>query len=77
MAQAVSRLRHFKNIEFILGILLAGTMTLLVLLSPLLFPDGGEQINLTARLTKPFTDWAHIALRSWKACSPSSPSAAA
>ncbi|MBY8916983.1 ABC transporter permease [Nitratireductor rhodophyticola] len=60
MAQAVSRLRHFKNIEFILGILLAGTMTLLVLLSPLLFPDGGEQINLTARLTKPFTDWAHI-----------------
>ncbi len=60
MAQAVSRLRHFKNIEFILGILLAGTMTLAVLLSPLLFPDGGEQINLAARLTKPFTDWAHI-----------------
>lgn len=60
MTQAVSRLRHFKNIEFILGILLAGTMTIAVLLSPLLFPDGGEQINLAARLTKPFTDWTHI-----------------
>ncbi len=47
------------NIEFILGTLLAGGMCLLVLSSTLLFPDGGESIDLVNRLTPPFQASAH------------------
>ncbi|MDP2792117.1 MAG: ABC transporter permease [Rectinemataceae bacterium] len=49
----------YMNIEFILGTLLAGGMCLLVLSSFLLFPDGGESINLANRLQPPFHGSAH------------------
>ncbi len=40
--------------EFIAGSLLTGTLVLLVLLSGVLFPDGGGKVNLVMRLTEPF-----------------------
>ncbi|MBE0404752.1 ABC transporter permease, partial [Halomonas citrativorans] len=49
-------LRHFKSIEFIMGALLVGGITLAVLLSGWLFPDGGSGINLAMRLTPPLVD---------------------
>ncbi|SBW11927.1 Oligopeptide transport system permease protein AppC [uncultured Alphaproteobacteria bacterium] len=52
-------MRGFKSLEFILGATLVGGIGLAILLSGLLFPDGGESINLTARLTRPFVDWSH------------------
>ncbi|GGA55131.1 ABC transporter permease [Pelagibacterium lentulum] len=53
-------LSRFKNLEFVLGILLAGGIGLAVALSWLLFPDGGRAVNLMARLTPPFADPAHL-----------------
>jgi len=50
----------YKNIEFILGTLLAGGMCLLVLFSFILFPDGGESIDLANRLQEPFKASNHI-----------------
>ncbi len=47
-------------LELWLGSLLTGSMMLLVLCSPWLFPDGGESMNLAARLTPPFTSWSHV-----------------
>lgn len=52
--------RHFRSLEFVLGLLLAGGMGLAVLLSSFLFPDGGESMDLMARLLPPFQDPAHI-----------------
>lgn len=49
-------LRHFKSIEFIMGALLVGGITLAVLLSGWLFPDGGSGINLAMCLTPPLVD---------------------
>ncbi len=49
----------YLNLEFILGTVLAGGMCLLVLSSFLLFPDGGESIDLANRLTQPFQNPAH------------------
>lgn len=60
-AQAISSSRRrFRSLEFTLGILLAGSMSLAVLLSPFLFPDGGESMDLMARLVPPFQKAAHI-----------------
>jgi peptide/nickel transport system permease protein len=60
-AQAVSsNRRRFRSLEFTLGILLTGGMCLAVLFSPLLFPDGGESMDLMARLIPPFQNPAHI-----------------
>lgn len=60
-AQAVSSSRSwFKSLELVLGLLFAGGIALVVLLSPVLFPDGGEGMDLMARLTPPFQSWAHI-----------------
>jgi len=56
---APSRFARFKSLEFVLGALLAGGIALAVVTSGLLFPDGGEKINLLARLTRPFLDWGH------------------
>lgn len=53
-------LSRFKNLEFVLGMLLAGGIGLAVLFSWLLFPDGGRAVDLMARLTPPFTDPAHL-----------------
>jgi peptide/nickel transport system permease protein len=59
-AQAVSSSRrHFRSLELVLGLVLAGGMGLAVLFSGILFPDGGETMDLMARLTPPFQDLAH------------------
>ena len=60
-AQAVSpSRRYFHSLEFALGALLTGGMCLAVLFSNFLFPDGGESMDLMARLLPPFQDPAHI-----------------
>jgi peptide/nickel transport system permease protein len=51
--------RHFRSLELVLGLLLTGGMGLAVLFSGLLFLDGGESMDLMARLTPPFQDLAH------------------
>ncbi|OCP18244.1 MULTISPECIES: ABC transporter permease [unclassified Ensifer] len=56
---ANTRFSRFRNLEFILGVLLAGGMCLAVLLSGVLFPGGADKIDLMARLTAPFVNWAH------------------
>ncbi|MFL5161601.1 MAG: ABC transporter permease [Microvirga sp.] len=59
-AQAVSSARrHFRSLELVLGLLLTGGVGLAVLFSGFLFPDGGESMDLMARLTPPFQDLAH------------------
>ncbi|MFD2237446.1 ABC transporter permease [Aureimonas populi] len=59
-AERPRRASPFRSFELVAGLVLAGGMTLAVLLSPWLFPDGGMGVNLMARLTAPFTDWNHI-----------------
>ncbi|MGO4620709.1 ABC transporter permease [Ensifer sp. 2YAB10] len=56
---ANSRFARFRNLEFILGALLTGGICLAVLLSSVLFPGGVDKIDLMARLTPPFVNWAH------------------
>ncbi|EIM27934.1 ABC transporter permease [Microvirga lotononidis] len=59
-AQAVSSARrHFRSLELVLGLLLTVGMGLAVLFSGILFPDGGESMDLMARLTPPFQSLAH------------------
>ncbi|MEF2072004.1 ABC transporter permease [Consotaella aegiceratis] len=53
------RFARYRSLEFVLGILFVGGIGLAVLLSGLLFPDGGMKVDLMARLTPPFSDWAH------------------
>lgn len=56
----MDRLRHrLRSLEFILGMGLSGLVIGLVLLSGWLFPDGGETMDLAARLTRPFAGLAH------------------
>src|SRR5674476_981927 len=50
---------QWRSLELILGTLLTGAMLALVLLSVWLFPDRGSLMDLAARLTQPFTYWAH------------------
>lgn len=52
--------RHRGALELFLGLLFAGGIILAVLLSGWLFPDGGETMDLAARLTAPFTNASHI-----------------
>lgn len=54
-----NRFKKFKSLEFILGVLLLGSIGLAVLFSGWLFPDGGTQINLAMRLTPPMTELAY------------------
>lgn len=54
-----SRGLQWRSLEFILGALLTGVMLTLVLLSVVLFPDRGSAMDLAARLSPPFTQWAH------------------
>ena len=49
----------FKNFEFVAGLVLIVLIGGAVALSPLLFPDGGRAMDLTARLTAPFGGWEH------------------
>lgn len=53
-------LSRLGSLEFILGAGLTLIIGLAVLFSGLLFPDGGEKINLMARLMPPFTSISHI-----------------
>ncbi len=46
----------FKSFEFILGGSVLLLMGGLVLLAPVLFPDGGKTMNFLARLTPPFSE---------------------
>ena len=58
-ATAPVRSMQWRSLEFILGALLTGAMLTLVLLSVWIFPDRGSLMDLAARLTQPFTAWAH------------------
>lgn len=51
---------RFRSLEFILGVVLTAVMVLAVLCSGWLFPDGGEAMDLSARLTPPFQSLAHV-----------------
>jgi len=60
VAQAMSSARrHFRSLELVVGLLLTAGMGLAVLFSGFLFPDGGESMDLMARLAPPFQDLAH------------------
>ncbi|MBG6071702.1 MULTISPECIES: ABC transporter permease [unclassified Polaromonas] len=58
-ATVPARAMQWRSLEFILGALLTGAMLTLVLLSVWIFPDRGSLMDLAARLTQPFTAWAH------------------
>ncbi len=60
LAAAPRRTLPWRSLEFVVGGLLTGLMVLLVLLSPLLFPDRGSAMDLAARLTAPFAQWHHL-----------------
>ena len=49
----------FKSFEFAAGIVLIALIGGAVLLSPLLFPDGGTAQSLVDRLTPPFQTWEY------------------
>lgn len=53
-------LRRNAKLELILGILFSGGIALMVLLSWWLFPHGGNMIDLSARLTHPFSASGHL-----------------
>lgn len=50
------KLKRFKNLEFILGVLLVGSIGLAVIFSGWLFPGGGTVLDLSMRLTPPLVD---------------------
>ncbi|WP_386081722.1 ABC transporter permease [Vreelandella sp. F11] len=50
------KLKRFKNLEFILGVLLVGGIGLAVIFSGWLFPGGGSELNLAYRLTPPLLE---------------------
>ena len=51
--------RRLRNLEFTLGASITVLVVVLALLTPWLFPDGGEGIDLSARLTPPGLSWVH------------------
>lgn len=52
--------KQFMQFEFIVGVLLTVTLSLLVLFSGWIYPGGGEAIDLMARLTPPFELSNHV-----------------
>jgi peptide/nickel transport system permease protein len=56
---SAGRAFQWRSLEFILGTLLTGVMLALVLLSVWIFPDRGAAMDLAARLSQPFAQWAH------------------
>ncbi|MDN3560820.1 ABC transporter permease [Vreelandella neptunia] len=50
------KLKRFKNLEFILGVLLVGGIGFAVIFSGWLFPGGGSELNLAYRLTPPLVE---------------------
>ncbi|ALM84931.1 ABC transporter permease [Bordetella sp. N] len=59
-ARRAAARRRFRSLEFVLGVVLTSVMVLAVLLSGWLFPDGGEGMDLGARLIAPFQSWGHV-----------------
>jgi peptide/nickel transport system permease protein len=59
IAAPTGRAFQWRSLEFILGALLTGAMLVLVLFSVWLFPDRGSAMDLAARLSPPFAQWAH------------------
>lgn len=53
-------MRRMRSLEFIVGLFLSGSMILAVSFSGLIFPNGGETMDLMARLQEPFQSWNHI-----------------
>ena len=53
-------MRRLAGLELVVGGLLTATVVLLVLFSGVLFPDGGEAMDLAARLSPPGADWSHV-----------------
>ena len=58
-AAPTGRAFQWRSLEFILGALLTGVMLVLVLFSVWIFPDRGAAMDLAARLSPPFAQWAH------------------
>lgn len=52
--------QRYGQLELVLGVLFTGGISLMVLLSWWLYPNGADAINLAARLTPPFTEANHI-----------------
>jgi peptide/nickel transport system permease protein len=59
LAVGGARTFQWRSLEFILGTVLTGIMVALVLFSPWLCPDRGSAMDLAARLSPPFAQWAH------------------
>lgn len=55
-ASKTDKLKRFKNLEFILGVLLVGGIGLAVIFSGWLFPGGGTVLDLSLRLTPPLAE---------------------
>jgi len=55
----MSNWRCLRSLEFTLGASLTLLIVVLALLTPWLFPDGGEGMDLSARLIRPGLSWAH------------------
>jgi peptide/nickel transport system permease protein len=55
----MSKWRRLRSLEFTLGASLTVLVVVLALLTPWLFPDGGEGMDLSARLIRPGLSWAH------------------
>lgn len=62
--KGTSRLRkwyhRYGQLELILGVLFTGGITVMVLLSWWLYPNGADAIDLSARLAAPFSSTSHI-----------------
>ena len=57
---APRRALPWRSLEFVVGGLLTAVIVLLVVFSPLIFPDRGAAMDLAARLSRPFANWSHI-----------------
>lgn len=57
---ALPLLRRRGRLELVLGLVFTGSIALAVLFSGWLFPDGGEGMDLAARLTAPFSSLGHV-----------------
>jgi len=59
MSGAVLVWRPLRSLEFVLGATLTFVVAAAVTLSYFVFPDGGDAMDLSARLTPPFLSFAH------------------
>jgi peptide/nickel transport system permease protein len=52
-------MKRLKSLDFMAGATLTAVVVVLALTTPWIFPDGGEAMDLSARLTGPFLSWSH------------------